>query len=58
MADLDDIELRAKVTRFLVENFGPIGMRHYSVTTSNILLDKFAEIADEVIKIVDEGRIK
>ena len=51
-----EVELRAKVTKLLVDRFGPIRLGQYSAQTANILLDKFAEIADEVIEIVNEGR--
>lgn len=46
---------RGEVTRYLVEKFGPLAMRHYSTETTQMLLEKYREAADEIIEIVRKG---
>ena len=55
---LAEIELRAKVTNVLLKHFGPArqALDQFNATTVGLVLDRFNMAADEIIKIIDEGR--
>lgn len=54
------LELRAKISALLLKRFGPGGTTLGQLNQENLdlVLDSYEDVADEVIKIVDEGRIK